>query len=62
MAGSTRDGDQGGSNVIVTSTDSTPGTRAALFTTPSFRKPVAGHPGVVAVIVIRTAPSETEMS
>ena len=42
----------------MTSTEPTPGTRAALFATPSFRKRVAGHPGVVAVIVMRTAPSD----
>ena len=45
MEGSISDGVQGGSNVITTSTDPTPDTRAALFATPSFRKWAAGQPG-----------------
>src|SRR5215216_3400135 len=58
--GSTRDGVHGGSNVITMSTEPMPGTRAAAFATPSFRKRMAGHAGVVAVMVMRTAPATTE--
>ena len=59
MEGSINDGVQGGSNVITTSTDPTPDTRAALLPTPFFRKWTAGQPGLVAVIVMRAMLSTT---
>ena len=52
-----RAGVQAGSNVITTSTEPMPGTSVAAFSTPSLIKRIAGHPGVVAVMIIRTAPS-----
>ena len=51
VAGSIIDGFHAGSKVIVTSTESMPATPDALRIAPSLRKPEAGQPRVVAVIV-----------
>ena len=48
-AGSIRAGVHGGSKVIVTSAEATPGTAATALSAPSLRKLDAAHPGVVAV-------------